>query len=276
VASSILNAIRKSLFFDDTDRLNVIIYGNNTTYYSLGIEGAGDYVVQFPPDIKVQVPGGYGYYRIGALGKLISWDKKPAILKRTFSLATYSLDDYYFYTDTNDVFFGSDTPNVALPQAKDIFFSNSNASFLDRLYILMTFLNRKLNDFKYIHTPINKNRQGDLIFDDDTYEKKYLGYLYEKTYRNEMKSVQILYTKDYANGARIGKMLEGNGIRVGDISQLDSPPKKCTVVENSSEISLTARRLMSFFNCVHVKGKTDIYDILFQLGDKESEWEINE
>jgi hypothetical protein len=274
LTTSFVNALQTSLFFANKDRLNVVFYGKETNYYSLGIGGAGNYVIPFFADLKLQVPGGYGYYRVGALGKLVSLDKKPEILEKTFSLATYSFVDYYFYPQTDEVFYGSEKQDVALPSAKSILFGTSNASWIDKIYLAMQFADRKKNDFRKISLQSNKNKDGDEIFAADQFEKKYTGYLFQKSYRNEMKSVQILYAKEYENADRVGKMLEGNGIRVGDISPSTTNPHSCVIVEDISTPSSTAKMLMDFFHCSWKEGKTDIYDILFELGDKEKEWEI--
>ena len=275
LATSLINAFRNSLFMSDRDRLNIVFYGKDTHYYSLGIQGAGDYDISFMPDLKVHVPGGYGYYRIGALGKLISWDKKPEILKRTFSLASYSFVDYYFYSNTKEVYFGGGNKK-ALPQYKAIFFSESNMQFLDKLYLFVLLANKRDQDFRQITVQGVKNKDGDSIFADDQFEKKYTGYLFQKSYRNEMKNIQILYTKTYENAVRVGRILEGNGIRVGDISSSAMQPNNCTIIEDNTVSSLTAQRLQMFFKCGWKRGKTDIYDILFELGNAEKDWETQD
>ncbi len=273
--SSVTSTVKKSLFFSRKDRINLVVYGQHTAYYSLGVRTAGNYIISFFPDIKLQIPGGYGAYRVGALGKLISWDKKPEILQRTFSLATYSFTDYYFYQGDQEVYFGSDS-NFSLPQAQAILSAQSNATFLDRVYLVFAFLNKRKSDFQQIPIHADKNRSGDAIFAADKFEKKYTGYLFQQTYRKEGKSVQIFYSDSYVDADRVGKMLEGNGVRVGDISQEGSLVRGCVIREDSDNISLTAAALINVFHCQWKKGKTDFYDILFQLGEKEKEWEIKE
>jgi hypothetical protein len=275
VLSSFINILKNSLFFAHKDRLNIIVYGEHTAYYSIGLKTTGDYVIPFYPDLKLQVPGGYGGYRVGALGKLISLENKPEILQRTFSLATYSFTDYIFYNDDDEVFFG-DNKDFSVPSIMAIFTQKSNAGFLDRLYITLLFLNKNGSDFTLIPIHAENNATGDSVFAADQFEKKYTGYFFQKTYRNEGKSVQIIYTNKYINAVRVGKILEGNGIRVGDISHNESAGKECVIVEDSRTISLSANVLLNVFHCQWKRGKTDIYDILFQLGDREKDWEVQE
>lgn len=273
VTSSIIGALKRTLFFEHKDRINIVLYGKNTTYYSLGIHTDGDYAMIFPADLKMDIPGGYGQYRVGALGKLVSLEKKPTILQNTFSLATYSFTDYYFYTSSEDVFYGNDS-SFMLPSIKFLWSSTSNAHLLDRLYLLFYFLNKKDNDFHQVNVLTEKNGEGDEVLATSDFEKSITGYLFQQSYRTEAKSVQILYSDNYESAVRIGKMLQGNGIKVGDISQNGSFNQNCIVQENSSSESITAEAIVNTFNCRWQKGQTDFYDIIFKVGQKEKDWEI--
>ena len=73
----------------------------------------------------------------------------------------------------------------------------------------------------------------------------------------------------------ISDMLNGSGIVVGDISREDSRSKKCSITEPEKKPSDTAASMANFFHCDLRKGDTDVYDILFVLGDLEKSWEVN-
>lgn len=273
LTTSIFHGIQRTLFFSKKDRVNVVFYGKNTIYYSLGIHTEGDYAIAFPPDLKMQIPGGYGNYRIGALGKLVALEKKPKLFQNTFALATYSFVDNYFYTKSDEVYYGNEVA-VALPSAKLIWSSASNASLLDKVYLILYFLNKKQQDFHIVNLYSEKNKVGDEIFSADEFEKRITGYLFQQSYRNEQKSVQILYADTYLNADRVAKVLQGNGIRVGDISQDGSLIRGCIITENTGTQSRTAKALIDVFQCQWKNGTTGFYDILFQLGEREKEWEI--
>ena len=85
-----------SLFSQKKDRVNVVFYGKNTVYYSLGKYDGVHYFISFYSDVKVKVPGGYGNYRIGGLGKLVELEKSD-IFRKTFSVTTASTVDRYFF-----------------------------------------------------------------------------------------------------------------------------------------------------------------------------------
>lgn len=273
LVTTIVHGLKNTLFFGEKDRINIVFYGNKTTYYSLGIHTEGDYTIPFSSDVKMPIPGGYGDYRVGALGKLVSLEKKPVLIQNTFSLATYSFVDYYFYKKSDEIYYGTND-DVLLPTPGFIWSSASNASFLDKIYLIFYFLNKSPSDFHQVPVHTDKNANGDITFAAGEFEKLITGYLFQQTYRNERKSVQIWYLDNYENADRVAEMLQGNGIRVDDISQTNTPIKGCVVTENSATPSFTSKAIMTRFNCTWKKGKTDIYDILFQLGEREKEWEV--
>ncbi len=84
-----------SLFFRRIERVNIIFYGPTTRYYSFGNDT--NYLLPFSADTGVLVPGGYGNYRVGALGKLITLEKKSDLYQKIFSGNTLSFVDFYFF-----------------------------------------------------------------------------------------------------------------------------------------------------------------------------------
>src|SRR5438105_4409981 len=88
LAYMIVRSLAHSLFVSPIERLNIVVLGQTPLLYSLDRTHSVDYLVSFYPDLKIQVPGGYGRYRFGALGKLIELTLDPDILKRSFSSAT--------------------------------------------------------------------------------------------------------------------------------------------------------------------------------------------
>ena len=212
-----IRALSLSLFFAPPERLNVVFYSDQTYLYSLGIENGIHYVLPFPSNMKIQIPGGYGEYRVGALGKLIGFEKDPTLLKRAFTYNSSSFVPYYFYPTQSSIYYSPGEEGIHIPTLKDILTSQSNASFLDKLFIYSKFGAVSRNDFIAIDTTKYSDREGeDHIFSSQDFKKKFIGYFYNKTYRTERKTVQIIYSKDYNTAVGIGQILEGNGIRVVD------------------------------------------------------------
>ncbi|MCX6732870.1 MAG: hypothetical protein NTV98_05005, partial [Candidatus Roizmanbacteria bacterium] len=67
----LLRLLFTSAFFVKEDRINILFYSSEPIYYSLERGGEVHYVTTFNADSRTEVPGGYGVYRMGALGKLI-------------------------------------------------------------------------------------------------------------------------------------------------------------------------------------------------------------
>ena len=118
-----------SALFVRHDRINILFYSAEPIYYSIEKGGEVHYVTTFNADSRTEVPGGYGIYRIGALGKLIILEKNPELLKRTFSRITGSMLDYYFYPQNGVIYYGSNE-TVRLPSFTEIFLYASNANFV--------------------------------------------------------------------------------------------------------------------------------------------------
>ncbi len=268
----------RSAFFQNKDRINIVFSDEHPTYYSMGLSDNVNYDVPFFPDLVVTIPGGYGEYRLGALGKLVDLEKNPDLIKKTYSLMTSSIIDYYFYrsasSDKIKIYFGEKKENFFLPGSYLIFFGKSNAHFLDRLYVFMLFFGKTKGQFKIIsNIPYDKQADG-IVFSTQTFFDTYQGYFYRTTYRNEKRNVQILYSKSYSTASKISQILQGEGIRVVDLSEVNTQDRNCYVKEDNKDFSQTAKVIANFFDCKLVRSKTEAYDIILQLGKREGEWEI--
>ena len=272
----IVRQLALSLFFTQKDRINVVFYRKNTTYYSFGMSDRVDYFISFYPDVKVKVPGGYGSYRVGGLGKLVGLEGKNDIFQKTFSVTTASTVDRYFFFPSREIFYGKeegDEDSPALPGFKEIFLSTSNGSIIDRVFIFLQFLGKRRRQFSEINfnSLIGSDEE---FFQDKDFAKKYRGFLYNRIYRNEKKTVQIQYEKDYKTALFISNVLEGDGIRTVDISDTNPARGTCEVIEEAQAFSQTAKNMAAFFKCTLSRGKPPSSDILMRLGSVEREWKI--
>lgn len=271
----VLRLLFTSAFFVKEDRINILIYSSEPIYFSFEKGGEVHYVTTFNADSRTAVPGGYGVYRMGALGKLITLEKNPEILNRTFSRITGSMIDYYFYPKSETIYYGSGE-KIRLPSFSELFLYESNGNFFDRVYIYLQFMGKHLTDFEEIH--INKIQAGDaVLLSDVTFARQYLGYFYHKSLRKENKTVQILYTDSYTSAKNLSRIIDGEGIRVVDIDTYQQTTHKdnsCVVKENTEKgFSLTAEEIAHFFKCILVKGKGRVSDIVIEMGNSEKEWE---
>lgn len=273
----ILRQLFTSAFFAKQDRINILLYSAEPIYYSFEKGGEVHYVTSFNAESRAAVPGGYGVYRIGALGKLVTLEKNPDLLKKTFSRITGSMIDFYFYPKSETIYYGS-KESVRLLSMRELFLYESNANIFDRLYLSIQFIGKHLTDFEEIH--IKKIQSGESVLLSDTaFARQYLGYFYHKSMRKENKTVQILFTNSYAAALNISRIIDGEGMRVVDIDVSSNPKAKslkqaCMVIEGTEgRFSLTATELSAFFHCVLTRGKGRVSDIVIELGSTEKEWE---
>jgi hypothetical protein len=263
-----IKSFTSSLFFRGRDRVNFVVYDARSIYYSLNADGIINYLIPYSSDRKIYVPGGYSYYRVGALGKLASLDRDPLIYKRAFSSATSSFTHIYFYPADSVIHYGTESEDFILPNFKSILFYKSNAGFFDRVYILLRLVGKGRSNFTIIDDyPAKK----------EDFAKQFQGYFYQKTYREEDRTVKIMYTNKYKSAVNISSILEGNGIRVVDLSRSqehnNNQNNSCFVVEDKPKPGTTAFDIMNFFGCRFRQGVTETSDIILELNITEDKWE---
>ena len=271
----LFKTITSSVFLKGRDKINVVFYGENIRFYSLDWKNI-NYLLFFPNSVKVIVPGGYGEYKVGALNKLSSLEKKPEIIRKTFSAVTSTLVDLYFYPKKTAIYHQDSSDLNRVPTIKEIFLTNSNANLIDRLFLFYFFMTSSQEDYQIIDLKPFVSGEGNAIFDYNGFYKKFQGSFFQKTYRNYDINVQIVYTKSYKTAFLLSQMIEGEGIRVVDLSNQDGFIKGCLLITNKKfSMSKTYQRLADFFKCNLKIGDTTVSDIILQLGDLEKEWAVN-
>lgn len=266
-----------SAFFLSNDRVNILFYSEIPVYFSFDKNGEVHYATSFQSEGRVAIPGGYGTYRLGGIGKLVLLEKNPDLLNKSFSRITGSMLNYYFYPRKNVVYYGV-KEGVHLPSWIDIFLTDSNANIFDRFYVWFQFMGRRNTDFQEIK--IKRIQSGDeILLSDATFAEQYLGYFYQKKLRKENKTVQILYRTSYIAATNISRIIDGEGMRVVDIDtssnlKAQGSKQQCAVMENTkNNFSKTAVKIASFFHCGLSKGKGRVSDIVIELGSIEKVWE---
>ncbi len=272
----LIKSITGSVFLKGRDKINVVFYGENTRFYSLDRKNI-NYLLSFPNLVKVIVPGGYGEYKVGAVGKLASLEKKPEIIRKTFSAMTATLIDLYFYPKKIIVYHQDISNSNEAHTFKEIFLTNSNASLIDRLFLsIYFFTTNQKEDYQTINLKPFELGHNNAIFDYNSFYKKFQGSFFQKTYRNYDINVQIVYTKSYQTALLLSQMIEGEGIRVVDLSSQNKSIKGCQLITNKAiSATKTFERLADFFKCSLKIGETTVSDIILVLGDLEKDWAIN-
>lgn len=261
-----------SLFLNAPDRFQIVVYGSDSRVYSIDTHGDSHYIIHFAPDEKIGVPGGYGFYRVGALGKLVSLEKDPNILAKAFSVASSTFVTHSFYPPDGELYYGGQVSrDVGMPTATELLRNPSNANIFDRLYLFLHFLRVKKNDYLLLRSRgDSQDKNGARVFVPENFSKETEGFLYNPAYRRERQTVQIIYTKSYNTARTIASILEGGGIRVVDISQDEGDNSKCRI--SGGEKTETGRVLSRFFGCPLESGKNEVSDILFDIRGIEDAW----
>lgn len=246
-----------SVFLKNQGKVNLVFYGEKARLYTLDNQDV-DYIVTYAPESTILVPGGYGEYRVGALNKLVDLEKKPDLFRRAFSAAAGAFVDLYFYPSGVKIFYGEETTDGIAPTLGEVFFSRSNANLLDRLLAFTNLTAQNKHAYKLIEPNIELQ-----------------GVFYKKVYRKEALNVQIIYTKSYETAVLISKLLDGEGIRVVDLTQNDVGVKSCRLITRKDNFdSKIVQGLKNFFRCELLEGRPPVSDIILKLGGLESDWAV--
>lgn len=270
----LFKTITSSVFLKDRDKVNVVFYGEGTRFYSLDRKNV-NYLMSFSNSVKVVVPGGYGQYKVGAIGKLASLEKKPEIIGRTFSATTSTLADLYFFQKKTQIYY--DNLNLRWsPNFKEIFLTNSNANLIDRIFLYYIFSTNNRETFQIIDLKPFESGGNNSAFDYNSFYKKFQGSFFQRSYRDYDINVQVMYSTSYRTAQLIGQMIEGEGIRVVDLSNQGRSIKGCLLItDKNTAITKAYLRLADFFKCKTRIGETTVSDIILELGDLEKDWNID-
>lgn len=270
----LFKTITSSVFLKDRDKINVVFYGEGTRFYSLDRKNV-NYLMSFSNSVNVVVPGGYGQYKVGAIGKLANLEKKPEIIGRTFSATTSTLVDIYFFQKKTLIYYDNLSSRWA-PTFKEIFLTNSNANLIDRIFIYYIFSTNSRETFQIIDLSPFESGGSDSTFDYNSFYKKFQGSFFQRTYRDYDINVQVMYKKSYKTAQLIGQMIEGEGIRVVDLSNQGRIIKDCLLItDKNTALTKAYMRLADFFRCKTQLGETTVSDIILELGDLEKDWNID-
>lgn len=266
--------ITSSVFLKDRDKVNVVFYGEGTRFYSLDRKNV-NYLMSFSNSVKVVVPGGYGQYKVGAIGKLANLEKKQEIIGRTFSATTSTLVDLYFFQKKTLIYYDNSKLKWS-PTFKEIFLTNSNANIIDRIFLYYIFSTNNKETFQIIDLRPFESGGNNSTFDYNSFYKKFQGSFFQRSYRNYDVNVQIMYKKNYKTAQLIGQMIEGEGIRVVDLSNQGRAIKGCLLItDKKTALTSAYMRLADFFRCKTRVGETTVSDIILELGELENDWNID-
>lgn len=258
------------------DRMNVVIYDEVPVLVFLGLSDKVNYVITFSHDDKVYVPGGYGRYRVGALGKLAHLQKDEDLVSRAFSSMISARVDHSIAPRSDAIYDDSKSAEpdfTALTIARHIFSGeySFDGGLWDKVKLIYQLASHRSSDFIQLKGTFKEDPDGDIIFSEKRFQKKYRGFFYQQALRDEAKSVQIEYGT-YTAGSVLSRIIEGQGIRVVDLSLADITDT-CTVTHQGTQAPITAVYLGSKFGCHVQAGKVEGADIVVRLSNAmDAKW----
>lgn len=279
-----LRSFRGSAIISRPDRINLGMYGNEAVLLSFGLEDGVNYIVSLSHEHKITIPGGYGEYRFGSLGKLVMLQKDSRIMQRAFSSMISAYTNYFIMPRNPDVYQKIDTENPEYSRVtiiKQLFSGKniSNMNVIDRVYIAFLVAKRRQQDYVVLRSSVRRDaKDGDRIFSEKSFQKKYKGFFYHQSFREEAKEVQIVYS-NYTSAQTLSRIIEGQGIRVVDLAEIEEKNSHCILrIDKNSTKPLksisTVRFLSREFNCIVIEDDTRGADIVIIPGeDVEVLWE---
>lgn len=274
-----LRALHTSAVFARHDRINIAFYGDEATILSFGLTDNVNYIVSLSHEQKIMIPGGYNQYPMGSLGKLVEIEKDPDILQRAFSSMISAYVNYYVSPKRAEVFQKPDTDQPAYQKVDLIrrLFSSSNLTnmnVIDKIYIGYLIAKRRQQDYVVLRSSIRRDEEdGAHIFSEKSFLKKYKGFFYYQTLREEGMETQIKYN-NYKSAVTLSRVIEGQGIRVADLSASDRNVSRCIIRTRAPRTSKTVDFIARSFSCDIETGETEGVDIIVYLGEEiESQWE---
>lgn len=275
-----LRALHQSALFTRHDRINVAFFGEEATILSFGLTDNVNYIISLSHEQKIVIPGGYNQYPLGSLGKLVELEKDPRILQRAFSSMTSAYVDYYVSPKKPDVYKKPDTDAPAyqkLELIRKIFSSGNmtNMNIFDKGYIAYLIAKRRQQDFVVLRSTVKLDKDdGSRIFSEKSFLKKYKGFFYHHDLREEGLEIQLRYI-NYKSATNLSRVIEGQGIRVADLSVTDRDQvSDCVIRTNLKPTVHTVRFFIDAFSCSLERGETEGVDVIVYLGKElEKLWE---
>jgi len=274
-------SLRQSYILDARDRVNVIFYDEKPMLLSFGLTDEVNYIMSPNHGQAVQVPGGYGQYPTASLGRLAEIEHDPALIQRAFSSAISGYVDYYVAPETSKIYKqpSEEDPDPRFERFRllRLIFAptvQTNMNIFDKIHIAMTISKKRQSDFIVLN-PVSKpdKDQDSVEFYEKGFQKKYKGFFFHQSLREEGLSVKILYDS-YSAAVILSRVIEGEGIRVVDLSQLDEAgTERCTIQHALKKPTKTVQFLSKQFNCVVEESEVEGSDIIMSLGSQiEEEW----
>lgn len=266
---------RYSLYFREADRINIAVYSQPPFVYSYNPHKQLGLVVFFDSESLVNVPGGYGWYKLGSLALLGKIEgKRDALLKAAFAELIGAPVDYVYYPSQAAIL----KPSIISGREADYFnaskrkllgrnFRNSISNLFDQLLLRRIFTVRR-DRLVFLNTDnIRFEDRGSFYYQSTRLDARLKGLFYHDSILNRaLKAVLVTDKRHYPAAVRLLRQVEGLGIKVIEIEVNNNlTSKTCDLTASRLERAVLAK-LARYYHCQRHAGDSQI--IKFVIGEK--------
>lgn len=273
----VFREISTSAFLSPRERITVGIYDQIPYIFSYDKKSNLGTVVYYNPDVQVQVPGGYGWYKVGSVQLLAHIENKTAgLLNRTFANLSGVPVDWVIYRNAKDVISGEMPDfltyfmqNRELPTLFSKNFAQTTQNLIDKILISHVLSSSPERLIVVDAREDYVTRDGTRYYTQEKLDSHLKGYLYQKNASENAAKVQIFATKGQYKGALlIARLIEGMGIKVLSVDQVASTAGSACVFQFDEPGRQIADVLHTYFPCTQKKGSDSTNVVMsFYLSD---------
>jgi len=277
----IYKQLRESLFLGEKDRITVAVFGAQPYVYSYNPTKKLAFVVQFDPEAQLNVPGGYGWYRLGSLDLLGKIEGKRALLlQRAFGELIGAPVDYVYYPKKAALVERSEKnfQEYYLHELKKIHskkYTHSITNWIDRLLVRGIFAVRE-DRLVFIDTADLVSRHGkEWRYDSELLDSRLKGLFYRESFLSSgLRAIIVTRTEAYLAAKRLLRQIEGSGIKVIEIEVNDALENKHCQIKGASQLKPQVRALALTYNCQAMRSQSAILQIVLD-SSLEKEFRYN-
>lgn len=252
----LITQFSRSLVFRETDRINIGVYGERPYVYSLNPHKNLAFVVEFEPEYEVNVPGGYGWYKLSSLNLLGRIEKnRPLLLEKAFSELIGSPVDYVYFPKEAAIK-SSKTGSFAnyYRERERIIFGNSYQNSInnlfDRIFIRRIFRVRPERLIFLATSDLFLENKGNRRYDIEVLDGRLKGLFYHDSILKEgLKAVLVTRARNYESAKRILRQVEGMGIKVIEIRVAKKVNTKTCLATVPKLSTPVLSKLKRYFDC---------------------------
>lgn len=254
-----------SLFFREHDRITIGVYGTHPYVYSYNPTKKLAFVVQFDPEYQLNVPGGYGWYKLGSidlLGKIEG--KRAELLRQSFAELIGSPVDYVYYPKKAALVANSekefrDFYNNERQQIYSKTYTNSITNWIDKLLIRRVF-NAREDRLVYLDTAdLFRQQRGEQRYDAELLDSRLKGLFYRDSLLSAgLKAIVVTKSVAYPAAKRILRQIEGVGIKVIEIEINDALKNRRCQIKGMGDLKWATRKLALYYDCQNLRSDSQI------------------